>query len=86
MLVSAHILHNVNQYLGRRTSVKGNTEELCQRHAVCMLEVAKGARDATGDAAVLVLAGLFKTQAGTPIITPKALKVTTLKCCLAAPA
>ena len=51
-----------------------------------MLEVAKGARDATGDAAVLVLAGLFKTQAGTPPITPKALKVTSLEYRTVAPA
>ena len=46
---------------------------------MCVLEVAKGARDATGDAAVLVLAGLFKTQAGTPPINPKALKVISLE-------
>lgn len=44
-------------------------------HAVCILEVAKGAQKATADAPVMVLAGLFKTQAGIPHITPKALKV-----------
>ena len=44
-------------------------------HAVCVLEVAKGAQKSTADAPVMVLAGLFKTQAVTPQITPKALKV-----------
>jgi hypothetical protein len=44
-------------------------------HAVCVLETAKGAQGSSADAAVMVLAGLFKTQAGTPPISPKALKV-----------
>ena len=66
--------------------VSRHKKELCQHHAVCVLEVARGARDATGEAAVLVLAGLFKTQAGTPPITPKALKVTSLQSCPVAPA
>ena len=44
-------------------------------HAVCILEVAKGAQKATADVPVMVLAGLFKTQAGMPLMTPKVLKV-----------
>ena len=44
-------------------------------HAVCVLEVAKGAQNSNAEAPVMVLAGLFKTQAGMPQMTPKALKV-----------
>lgn len=44
-------------------------------HAVCVLETAKGSQESSADAAVMLLAGLFKTQAGTPPISPKALKV-----------
>ena len=44
-------------------------------HAVCVLEVAKGAQSSNAEAPVMVLAGLFKSQAGTQQMSPKALKV-----------